>query len=332
MTKRNFTIPFVYIFISSYSWWISIAIISLTIISIIAQRIYTWQPELLPSQIIIGLSTSLIPLAIKINQRKIELIAPILEDITRENSRKEQLLSKIKSFENSAWSNIFPIAVTLLGSYTLYIFGSPWRFTNPLAHSAFSIFVIVFFFVAGAIGWQYVFLLVILYSASKLDIIADIFAWPARQVKKINQIIIEIYFAGALIYIGAILSIGALPWGIFLLTNDNLFTRLWVFPVALIVISYFLALQYFIHRILVTSKDIRLEKIDAKLEKLIDTKNMIESDINIKFISELIGWRKKIESESEWPFNFQTSLGVISSVLIPTIASISDMFTRFFGK
>ncbi|GJQ34342.1 MAG: hypothetical protein JETCAE01_03520 [Anaerolineaceae bacterium] len=329
MTRTNLPTPFVHTLISSYSGLISIGVITLTVINIIYQRSYIWQPDLLASQLIIGISTALIPIFIKSNYKKIALISPILEDITYESNPK-QLSNKIKRIEKSVWADIFPIAVTLLGTYTLYLFGSPWRFAYPFAHNIFSIFVFIFFFIAGSLGWQYISLIAILYSASKMDVNASIFAWPARQVKRLNQITIEIYFAGTAIYIGAILSIWTLPWGNFFLTNDNLFTRLWVFPIAIIVIIYFLTTQYLIHRIIVTSKDIRLEKIDAELENLIEKKNKVNSETNIKLISELISWRRKIEDASEWPFNIQTSLGIIGGVLLPTIGSISDLFIKLF--
>lgn len=162
---------------------------------------------------------------------------------------------------------------------------------------------------------------------------ASIFAWPVREIKKLNQIAIEVYFAGVLVYLGAILAVWALPWGEFLLTNDNLFTRLWVFPIAVIVIGYFLVLQFFIHRLLSMSKAIRLEKIDRKLEGLSpDDKNDTSFDMKLRLMNELISWRKIVEAEPEWPLNVQTSIGVIGTVLIPTLASISDFFTRFFGK
>lgn len=128
------------------------------------------------------------------------------------------------------------------------------------------------------------------------------------------------------------MSIWALPWGEFLLTNDNLFTRLWVFPIAIIVIGYFLAIQFIIHRLLAISKAIRLEKIDRKLQGLSDDKNDSNFDMKLKLMDELINWRKIVEAEPEWPLSIQTSLGVIGTVLIPTLVSISDFFTRFFGK
>jgi len=332
MTTKTFPIRSIPNLISSYALVFAISIGTITTISLIVQYAYAWQPDLLLSQVMIGLSAAIAPLIVKSNERKITLIAPILIDITSEESKKNLLADEIKRIESSLWANIFPIAITLMGLFSLFLFGSPWRGLNLIAHNAFSIFVIVFFLIAGALGWQYLALISTLFVASKFDVRANIFAWPARKIKKLNQISIEIYFAGVLIYIGAILAVWALPWGEFLLTNDNLFTRLWVFPIALIVISYFLAIQYSIHRLLSASKIIRLEKIDKKLETLSDDKNGAALDANIKLISELMNWRKIVDAEPEWPLNFQTSLGVVGSVLIPTIASISDMFGRFFGK
>jgi hypothetical protein len=319
-------------FVSSYALAFAVGIAAITIVSIVAQYLHTWQPELVSSQVLIGLSAAIAPFIVRSNERKVMLIAPILQDITSAGNKKKLLVSELKRIEGSVWASVFPIIITFLGLITLDLFGSPWRGWNPVAHYAFSIFVILFFLVAGTLGWQYSSLMITLFVASRFDVESNIFSWPAREIKKLNQITIEIYFAGVLVYLGAILAIWALPWGKFLLTNDNLFTRLWVFPIAVIVISYFLALQYNVHRLLSTSKAIRLEKIDTKLEELSDGQNAVTFDINLRLMNELISWRKIVEAEPEWPLNIQTSLGVIGTVLIPTLASISDIFTRFFGR
>jgi hypothetical protein len=319
-------------FVSSYALAFAVGIAAITIVSLVAQYVRTWQPELVSSQVLIGLSAAIAPFIVRSNERKVMLIAPILQDITSAGNKKKLLVSELKSIERSVWASVFPIVITFLGLITLDLFGSPWRGWNPLAHYAFSIFVILFFLVAGTLGWQYLSLMITLFVASKFDVESNIFSWPAREIKKLNQITIEIYFAGVLVYLGAILAIWALPWGKFLLTNDNLFTRLWVFPVAVIVIGYFLALQYNVHRLLSTSKAIRLEKIDTKLEELSGDQNAMTFDLKLRLMNELISWRKIVEAEPEWPLNIQTSLGVIGTVLIPTLVSISDIFTRFFGR
>lgn len=332
MTKKTFLIPQITSIIATNAIHISLGIAIVTLGNIIAQYTSTWQPELIPSQIGIGFTAAIIPILIKNNKRKISQITPILKDIAENNNKVKILLGEINSIEKSVLGNIFPSAITLVGLFSLVVFGSPWRGWNLIAHNLFSIFAIIFFLIAGSLGWQYLAILTMLYKASKLDIQSEIFTWPARQIKRINQVTMEIYFAGLLVYVGAILSVGALPWGVGLLTSNNLFTQLWVFPIALAVIGYFLAIQYFMHRIIIESKDVRLEKVDERLEVLLDKKDSNPSDAKLKLLSELIIWRKSIKSESEWPLNIQSSLGVIVGVLLPTLGSILDLFAKFFSN
>ena len=187
-------------FVSSYALAFAISIAILTIICIVAQYVYTWQPELILSQVLIGLAAAVAPIIVKSNEGKVTLIAPILQDITSNGNKQNLLFSELQRVEKSAWANVFPIVIMLLGVFSLYLFGSPWRGWNPVAHNAFSIFVILFFLVAGILGWQYISLIVTLFVASRFDVDANIFHWPLRQIKKLNQITIEIYFAGVLIY------------------------------------------------------------------------------------------------------------------------------------
>lgn len=315
--------------ISHWALSFSIGMALLTIMNLVVQHAYTWRPELAPSQIFIGLAAAISPLIVRKNEKKITLVASLLLDIASESEHKTFLGNQIRIIQGSMGANVLPSAITSLGLLSLLVFGSPWRSVNPIAHVLFSIFVLVFFFVAGSLGWQYIVLISMLYAASTSEIEANIFTWPARQIKKLNQIILEIYLAGVLIYIGAILAVWSLPWGKSLLTNDNLFTNLWVFPIAIIVIGYFLAIQYLIHRLFSTLKDSRLEKIDRKLESLSNETNNSVQDEKIRFISELINWRKVVDAQPEWPLNLQTFLGVIGSVLLPTIVSVSELFLKF---
>ncbi|MEW6029264.1 MAG: hypothetical protein ACOYZ8_01600 [Chloroflexota bacterium] len=316
-------------FVSIYSLVIAVGIGLSTIVSLIAQYIYLWQSDLILSQVLIGVSTIIAPFVVKTNEIKIAQILSIEEKISTNDRQRRQFVERIKNIENSQWANIFPTVIMLLGLFSLWFFKSPWYGWNTVAHNAFSIFVVGFFLVAGSLGWQYIFLAMLLHLTRDINIKVNIFTWPSREIKKFNKIVIEIYLAGVLIYIGAILGVWALPWGQLLLTNDNLFTRMWVFPIALIVTGYFFVIQYFMHCLLSSAKERRLEKLDKKIEFLLEDADTVLSE-KIKAIGELVNLRKIIEAESEWPLNIPLSLGVISSVIIPTIGSVSDFFLKYF--
>jgi len=288
---------------------------------------------MLSSLVVMGIFATAIPFIIKYTFTNIEsILRPTYYILNQDAIKKFNEMQQNKNI-HPFFANLIPVGVTVLGVFTTMRVGTPWgwaqEFYKP-AYTSFMVFVTVTFLIIGALGWIFIYAIILLHNISSLNFIADIFEWPARHIKALISAIFSLYFTGVMVYLGAIATVSIIPWGVFLLTTGFI-SQYWIIPLALTVIIYFIICQYYLHRILVTVKEIRLEKLDGQLADLFRNKAKI-SESKLKLMSELTSWRKTIENEPVWPINISTSIGIIGGVLIPAIINIIDIVQRFFSK
>jgi hypothetical protein len=112
-----------------------------------------------------------------------------------------------------------------------------------------------------------------------------------------------------------------------MLVLEDPLSQLWIFPIAGVVISFFLAFQYAIHSMMVQSKQRRLDFMDQLLANKFEEWSSDPVSDKSKAVSDLIAWRDHIKEELDWPLDFRSMLLVISGLLLPTLKTIIDLVT-----
>lgn len=156
------------------------------------------------------------------------------------------------------------------------------------------------------------------------EVIIEIFKWPITEFISFHQKYINTFTLGVIAYIGAVVGIWLSPGGGSIALNTRT-GQFWVFPLAGIVIVFFLCIEYFIHGLMAKSKYCRLEAAQSLLKINFDAWLANPSDDKSKLIDALTDCCENIKKEQEWPLNFTALFTVVATLLLPTIKTVFDI-------
>lgn len=302
-----------------------VIILTLTIINLVIQRLLDWKIQFVYAEIGFSILALLSPWIATFLYNQTNSLLAILERIV--DLPREEITLWYRAQMNFIFGGlrayILAALISVAGIMTMTYLGLPWLRSVNLV---FTFFWGVFMFVIGIVGWIYIGLLLFLYRFSRLQAKGKPFERLDDEYQDINNTYVKIFIPGVILYLGIIFALWAS--GVETMAIYNPLGRLWVFPMAVAVVGFFLASQYFIHRSILSSKKSRLNEIDKLLKETYKLWLDDRSVERAKTITELTNWRNNISQEREWALNFQSNLAVVTGLLLPTIKTIVDFFPR----
>lgn len=287
--------------------------------------------DLLPHVIAVSALVVIFPFASSYMKWIYGLLNPVSSDITGDvsYSTSSNMVEEIYKKAYKSWNSyIVPFLFAVIGFFTLTnMVGLPWL-VIPKAAISYQLLLGIVLLLAGSIGWQFFCFLVFLYKLSRFEYQKiEPFQYQKQEFKKLHDVVIRVVVLGIFVYLSAIVTIWLVPWGQTILFS-NPFGYFWAFPLAITVMLYFFASEYFLHSLLQNVKDLRLQKIDSLIKAAYEKWSVDSSGDSVNMFSELMKWREIINQEATWAINFQATLTVISSVLLPAIGIMIDVVSR----
>lgn len=219
------------------------------------------------------------------------------------------------------WAYVVGVVLSVAAVWSTEVLGHPWSGTARILLLA--LIAILFVFI-GVVGWSYLGLLLFINNLKNLPVKGEPFNWPERSFRQLNSAYLQMFTAGAFIYLVSAMGVWLSPGGQALVLGNPI-TQLWIFPIALVVISFFLAFQYAIHRMMAQSKQHRLDHLNRLLTSQFEEWTANPVSDKGRAVSDLIAWQDHIKQEADWPLDFKSILLIISGLLLPTIKNLIDL-------
>ncbi len=240
--------------------------------------------------------------------------------LTETNQNEWFVRQKMFTFGLHPLSVITVTLIAIGGFFTNYYL--VWGVWSGVAQFFYFLHVIILFGILGMLGWAYFGILLFSYRLKYLDFDLEPFETKKYEFDKLNSSFLGIFSSGVILYLGAA-SAGWLSFGSYMLEIPIL--RYWIFPFAIVVIGFFILIQYFLHQVMKKAKEIRVNKFSLLIRKHYREWENSQSNANSTIINDLLSWKEKIEKESEFPFDVITFASVVATVLLPVTKAIIDL-------
>lgn len=316
---------------SNVPFWVTnpmlsfVIILALVVINLVAQRMYDWQEYFIYSELGFSILALLMPWIAAFLYGRVSSLFPVLERIT--DLPAEQIAAwfhqQVDFIFHNPWAYLASGLFSAAGIMTMLYFGLPW---SESVGFIFIVFWGMFMLATGAVGWIYVGLLVFLHRLSTLKVKGAPFEWPNKEFSCLNSIYLQVFVPGVILYLGMVVALWASGGQWMVLYNP--LGRLWIFPIAGAVVGFFMASQYYIHRLMVRSKERRIDEIDKLVKETYDQWLKDRSVDRAKMVTELTNWRSNVSQEHDWPLELKSNLAIVSGLLLPTIKTIVDLLPR----
>ena len=223
-------------------------------------------------------------------------------------------------FGANRWSILVAILVAIGGEITNYYLA--WGLWSGFAKAIFFLQIGVLFGILGFLGWAYLGILIFAYHLRDLKFDLEPFETKKEEFAKLNSSFLGIFGSGIILYIGALIA-AWLVTGPYIL--DIPLLQLWIPPFAIAVISFFLLIQVFLHEVMKKAKNIRINKMNTLMRQYFREWEKTKSSDQSTQINNLLGWKEKIEKESDWPFDVLTVISVVVTIFLPAVRAILEL-------
>lgn len=258
-------------------------------------RDYYFYNRLFMSNVIFGCVVIGTPSIMVYVSRRLYLFAHRSDTLVNGGTKSETTYQRLLVvMERNVWSNIIPILTSIIGAISISII---FNFGGFAAEAIFVLFTGVFFFYLGALGWYFISLYILIYKIRETGVHVDPFRSILSITKDLNRTYLHIFGMGVLIY--AFILFGVWVHGKYFLLRSSL-SFVWVIPLPIIVMAYFLVCQIAFHKILRRYKEKRLETIDELIAKTFYDSSENWVSTKNETLKILLEWRKIVESEREW--------------------------------
>ena len=244
-----------------------------------------------------------------------------INDLTESDNQEWFTQQTSLIFGINRWSVLITIIIAMCAVATDYLIWGGWG--NFSVNATYYLHLTLLFSILGNLGWSY---WGILLFAQKLDILKfdlEPFETKRAEFDHLNSAFLKMLGWGIILYIGAVIA-GWLALRTSILAVPIM--KFWIFPLAFMVIAFFIAIQFFLHQLMRKAKSIRIGKISTLINSHYQEWEKSQSSVEASAINELLTWKDKIEKEREFPFDFLTIASVIVTVLIPTLQTIKELF------
>lgn len=303
-----------------------ITVLAVVVANLLLQRLFDWWPAFVSSVLMFSVLALAMPIVAALLYRKtLSLAPPLLAIIDMPGEQTTLWFDKqLITVFGSVWVYVVSVMLAVTGSVTMHIAWIPW---SGVVRVIFFVFSSVLFAATGAVAWSFLGLLIFLIRLGNLQIKGALFEWPEKEIRHLNRVFLEMFAAGVFLYFGAVVAVWLSPGGLFFLLEGPV-SNLWVFPVAGMVIAFFLTYQYCIHRIMQRSKQRRLDELNEVLRNKFEDWRKNPSIEDAKVVTELMDWRHRISKELDWPLDFKSTLSILGGLLLPTIKTIADLIIQ----
>ena len=305
---------------------LSLGVVSaLVILNFASQRLFDWHPLYVSSELAFSMLTIFMAGTASILYQTFISLSHIIEKIVRSPHGDTSTWFNAQILDIFSGERAYAIMIILIigGLVTTNEVYVPW---TGFVRFVYFLLTGIQFGIMGVIGWSFWGLIIFLHRLSTFNVKYEPFLWLDEEIKQLHNVYLRTFGIGTIIYLNAVVGIWLSPGGLRFIQNSSLI-RLWVFPLAAIVIVYFLAIQYYIHRIMTNYKQMAITNINKLIKEAFDVWQADESVEKIKLVSELLSWKDILNREREWPLNLVPVLTIISGLLLPTIKTIMELFT-----
>jgi hypothetical protein len=223
------------------------------------------------------------------------------------------------------------------GVLTISTLGLPW---NSTARTFFQIWLYLILFGYGVVAGLYMFHVRLLFSMSKMNVSCSPFYWPRIEISYLYRFYSKLLAAGTILYVLAIVSFWSTPGNWLVnawLTNTTfsaaaelgahlsvdlpwrLIESLWVFPVAICIIFFFVLFNYGCHEFLTQCQSRSIDYFSKLASKVLEDWEKKPTIEKREKIDKLLEWRDKIKKERVWPLDFLAILSIIATTIVPII-------------
>jgi hypothetical protein len=263
----------------------------------------------------------LTPLTAKYLYKTFLSLSDVVGNLTESNNQEWFRQQENLIFGINWWSILVVSLLIISGILTNYL---AWGiFHKAIVELSFSVQLFFLFGILGNLGWSYWGILLFAQRLTTLKFDLEPFETKKDEFEKLNSAFLGMFGSGVFLYLGAVIALW-LALGSYILFIPII--RFWVFPLAFMVISFFIAIQFFLHRLMQKAKSIRINKISSIINFHYHEWEKKRLPDDASAISNLLSWKEKIEKESDYPFDFLTIASVVFTVLLPTIRTIVELF------
>ena len=305
-----------------YWWLLSCLAGALIVVNLLVQYRWQWFDEYLVSQFVLGLIGLYLPwVAASIQRSTLGLFPHIEASFAAPQAEANQhTLRRVKAAFHDPILYFIAIFLALFGVATTQYIGIPWT-SGVLALDLFWIGLVCAY--VGIVAYYFVIVLLLIYRLAGKTFRFEIFSSPALEIKKIYKTYMGFFWMGAVLYVAAVLGISFSP--VFWEVLDTPLGQLWVFPVAVLAINFFLAIQVCIHLIQAKIKEQRLQSMEKLLAEHYRLWEQSPTPAQATLIQGLVGWHAAVKGETVWPISVVSTITVIGSLLIPSISVVVDL-------
>ena len=305
-------------------WWIlSILVGALTLTNILMQYRSQWFITYIDSEIVLALIGIYLPwVAAQLQKSTLALETPIdaILKATSGASSRGLMRRYQRTFQNPI-QYLLAFLVALFGVGTTLYIRVPWTGTPRILMLAWIGLICA---LLGIVAYYFVIVLALIYRLARKSFNYEIFKSQSAEIKKIYKTYMGFFWMGASLYIAAVLGVWMSPRGSWVAMYTPL-GRLWVFPVAVLAIAFFLTIQICIHAILAKIKEQRLLELEKLLAENYQAWEVAPTLAQATLIQGLVGWHSQVKQETDWPISVVSTITVIGSLLIPSISVVLDL-------
>lgn len=243
----------------------------------------------------------------------------ILVSLTETSQRELFAKYEYLLFGINQWSLLAALVIAVFAEITNAIV---WGIWFSFAGTTFYIFLVVLFGIFGSLGWVYWGILLFSFRLANLNFDLEPFETKKEEFEKLNSKFLNFFIAGIVLYIGALIA-GWLALGQYILIIPAL--KFWVLPLAIMVILFFIGIQFSLHNIMKKAKNIRLNKIMLQVRRHYREWEQTQSHEKTSLINDLLSWKEKIEKESDLPFDVITTLSLFATIVLPAVKSLIEL-------
>jgi hypothetical protein len=227
---------------------------------------------------------------------------------------KERLRDIFENRQMLAWG----IGLALLMVVTLSRLGL--LYNSLAAKVMYLVFWIVVCFFGGTVIFSGIRSAVFVVKLSKLPIRISIHQHPLTSIKALGDLYFKMALYWIVTYCIALLVARLSPYGF------QGTVLLWVVPVGLFVLVWFVLPQIEVHRLMFEAKQLRIRALSSHLETALTEASVNPTPQSIARLKDLFELQQHLNSMSEWPFNTRMILTILTAIVIPMIVLIIELF------
>jgi len=313
-------------FLFAYPKTVFAIIFFIIALNLFLQWSFSWNPYYMPSVLAFCVLALFLPLGANFLYKLILSLCSVLNTTLgiSENFAQEWFDKQFDFIFNSSALYFVAILMAMGGIITTEIVRIPW---TGFIKFLYMLFTFILFGLMGSIGWVFWSSLVFLYRLSHLETEIPLFSEQKANIDKLNNIFFQAFLIGVVIYINSVIGVWLSPGGEWLTLNYPLI-QIWIFPVAGVVTSYFLLIQYFLHNLMKNLRDKKIVQMSELANSYFSEWKRKPSQERAETIDNVLKWKEIIEKQSVWAVDFKSVLSVIVGVFLPAIKTIIDLVVR----